>query len=38
MSKVLINKYYTDIQRAKQYGKSHNETSIRNHTWSLINA
>lgn len=38
MSKVLINQYYTNIQRATQYGKSKNETSIRNHTWNLLNA
>jgi predicted helicase len=38
MSKVLINQYYTNIQRATQYGKSRNETSIRNHTWNLLNA
>lgn len=38
MSKVLINQYYTNIQRATQYGKSKNETAIRNHTWNLLNA
>ncbi|MBP6979168.1 MAG: hypothetical protein KBB71_12740, partial [Lentimicrobiaceae bacterium] len=37
MSKVLINQYYTNIQRATQYGKSRNETAIRNHTWNLLN-
>lgn len=37
MSKVLINKYYADIERAKQFGKSRNESSIRFHTQFLIN-
>jgi len=38
MSKVLINQYYTNIQRAIQYGKSRNEKAIRTHTQNLINA
>ncbi|MDD5695405.1 MAG: N-6 DNA methylase [Bacteroidales bacterium] len=37
MSKVLIHQYYTNIQRATQFGKSRNETAIRNHTWNLLN-
>jgi hypothetical protein len=37
MSKVQINEYYNNIQRATQYGKSKNETAIRNHTWNLLN-
>jgi predicted helicase len=37
MSKVLINKYYNNLDRALQFGKSKNETSIRNHFWTLLN-
>ncbi len=37
MSKVLINKYYQNLERAMTYGKSSNEMSIRNHFWTLLN-
>jgi predicted helicase len=37
MSKILINQYYTNLERAKQFGKSLNEQSIRNHFWNLLN-
>ena len=38
MSIILINQYYNNIERALQFGKSNNETSIRNHFWSLVNS
>ncbi|MDP2337923.1 MAG: type ISP restriction/modification enzyme [Bacteroidota bacterium] len=37
MSKILINQYYQNLDRTLQYGKSHNEQSIRNHFWHLLN-
>ncbi len=37
MSKILINKYYQNLERAMTYGKSSNEMSIRNHFWTLLN-
>jgi predicted helicase len=37
MSKVLINKYYSSIDRAHQHGKSKNETAVRNYFWMLLN-
>ena len=37
MSKDLINQYYTNLDRAVQFGKSKNEQSIRNHFWNLLN-
>ncbi len=37
MSKSLINQYYTNLDRAVQFGKSKNEQSIRNHFWNLLN-
>ena len=37
MSKILINQYYNYIDRALQFGKSNNETAIRNHIWFLQN-
>ena len=37
MSKILINQYYTNLSRAKQFGKSTNEQSIRNYFWNLLN-
>jgi len=37
MSKLLINKYYTDLDRALQFGKSKNETSIRIPFFNLLN-
>jgi len=37
MSKILINKYYNNLDRALQFGKSKNEQSIRNHFWMLLN-
>lgn len=37
MSKVLINRYYSNIDRAHQHGKSKNETAVRNYFWMLLN-
>lgn len=37
MSRVLINKYYNNIDRAIQHGKSRNETAVRNYFWMLLN-
>lgn len=37
MSKQLINQYYNNLDRAIQFGKSTNETAIRNHFWVLLN-
>ena len=37
MSKELIHKYYNDLQRAKQFGGSENETVIRNAFFTLLN-
>lgn len=37
MSKILINQYYQNLDRTLQFGKTHNEQSIRNHFWSLLN-
>ena len=37
MSTPLINQYYQNLDRTLQYGKSHNEQSIRNHFWWLLN-
>ena len=37
MSKALINQYYNNLDRAIQFGKSTNETAIRNHFWVLLN-
>ena len=37
MSRILINQYYTNLDRAVQFGKSKNEQSIRNYFWNLLN-
>ena len=37
MSKVSINQYYSQFDKAIQFGKSRNETSIRNYFWILLN-
>ncbi len=37
MSKQLINQYYNNLDRAIQFGKSTNETAIRNNFWILLN-
>ncbi len=37
MSKLLINKYYTDLDRALQFAKSKNETSVRHPFLNLLN-
>lgn len=37
MSKILINQYYNSVDRAIKYGKSKNETAIRNYFWHLLN-
>lgn len=38
MAKVLINQYYTNLDRAIQVGKSTNEQSVRNYYWNLLNS
>lgn len=37
MSKLLITQYYNQLDKVKQYGGSHNETSIRNSFFNLLN-
>ncbi|MFA7420850.1 MAG: type ISP restriction/modification enzyme [Melioribacteraceae bacterium] len=37
MSRVLINQYYNNLDRAIQFGKSTNEQSVRNQFWLLLN-
>jgi predicted helicase len=37
MSKVLINQYYNNLDRAIQFGKSTNEQAVRSHFWYLLN-
>jgi predicted helicase len=37
MSKLLINQYYNQLDKVKQYGGSYNETSIRNSFFNLLN-
>lgn len=37
MSRVLINQYYNNLDRAIQFGKSTNEQAVRNHFWYLLN-
>ncbi len=37
MSRTLIYQYYNSIDRALQYGKSKNETAVRNYFWMLLN-
>lgn len=37
MSKIQIQQYYTSLDKAIQFGKSRNETSIRNYFWILLN-
>lgn len=37
MSIQQINQYYNNLNRAVQFGKSTNETAIRNHFWILLN-
>jgi len=37
MSKILINEYYKNLERAVADGKSKNEMSIRNTFWILLN-
>lgn len=37
MSRQNINQYYNNLERAIQFGKSRNETAIRNHFWILLN-
>jgi predicted helicase len=37
MSKILINQYYTTLDRALQFGKSHNEDAIKSYFWILLN-
>ena len=36
MSKVLINQYYSNLDKAVQFGKSMNETTIRSYFWMLF--
>lgn len=37
MSKVIINQYYNNLDRVLQFGKSTNESSVRNQFWNLLN-
>jgi len=37
MSKLLINQYYTNLDRALQFGKSRNEDAIKSYFWMLLN-
>lgn len=37
MSKLLINQYYTNLDRALQFGKSRNEDAIKSYFWLLLN-
>lgn len=37
MSKHIINQYYTNLDRAKQFGKSTNEDAIKSYFWMLLN-
>ncbi|MDX2129904.1 MAG: type ISP restriction/modification enzyme [Chloroherpetonaceae bacterium] len=37
MSKLLIQTYYKNLERVRHFGKTTNETSIRNHFWNLLN-
>ena len=37
MSKLLINQYYTNHDRALQFAKSKNETSVRHPFLNLLN-
>jgi len=37
MSKLLINQYYTNLDRALQFAKSKNETSVRHPFLNLLN-
>jgi len=37
MSKILINQYYNNLERAVTFGKSKNEMSIRSPFWMLLN-
>ena len=37
MSRVLINQYYNNLDRAIQFGKSTNEQSVRMSFWILLN-
>lgn len=37
MSKILINQYYTNLDRALQFGKSSNEDVIKSYFWMLLN-
>jgi predicted helicase len=37
MSSPLINKYYSDLDRVIQFGKSRNEDSIKSYFWILLN-
>ncbi len=37
MSKILVNQYYNEIHRAKQFSGSSNETTVRNAFYNLVN-
>lgn len=37
MSKVLIEQYYNNLDRAVQFGKTKNESSVKYHFWNLLN-
>ena len=37
MSKILIQQYYNNLERAVQFGKTTNESSVKYHFWNLLN-
>ncbi len=37
MSKVLIQQYYNNLERAVQFGRTTNESSVKYHFWNLLN-
>jgi predicted helicase len=37
MSKTLIQQYYNNLERAVQFGKTTNESSVKYHFWNLLN-
>lgn len=37
MSKTLIQHYYNNLERAVQFGKTTNESSVKYHFWNLLN-
>ncbi len=37
MSDIMIQQYYSELEKLIQYGGSHNETAIRNAFYALLN-